>query len=114
MENHHGTVEVTLVLRNKYNDENEILEDFEAIMGTFSGKRTFDLLPHMAISHGFIEYYMLIHKKFPSLAPRGVEDTEKMFNHFCDLLFEKTYYLNITFKQKRFLREQGWKEYLSD
>ena len=94
----------------EFKNENEIMEYFRHIIHAYMlpENDAFDILPHMVMSHGYMEWTMLLYKTFPSLAKNH---TKEEFDHFCDVLFKGT---ELTKLEQNILREKGWKEYLED
>ena len=94
----------------EFKTEKEIMDYFRHIIKVYMQPENdaFDILPHMVMSHGFMEWTMLLFRTFPSLATKTDEDK---FNHFADTLFKGT---ELTKLEQRILREAGWKAYLDD
>jgi len=94
----------------EFKTEKEIMDYFQHTIRVFMMPENdaFDILPHQVMSHGFMEWTMLLYRTFPSL---GYKDREEAFNHFADVLLKGT---ELTKLEKRILREKGWQAYLDD
>lgn len=90
--------------------EKEILDYFRHMIKVYMKPENdaFDILPHQVMSHGFMEWNMLLYRTFPSLT---YANKEEAFNHFASELFKET---DLTKLEMRILREKGWVEYLND
>lgn len=89
----------------EFKTETEIMKYFRHMLDIFD----VDMQPHQVMSHGYMSWYMLLYKTFPSLDT--CPPNEKEFNHFCDVLFKDT---KLTVEQQKILRIEGWKAYLED
>lgn len=87
--------------------------------GLYTGK-AIDLIPHLIMSHGFIEWHMKLSKDYPSLSWKGQADEEVVFEdymytlflRFAEALMEGVDYFPP--EQKDQLIALGWKAYLED
>lgn len=96
--------------RTEFKTEKEIMEYYRHIIHVYMlpENDAFDIIPHIVMSHGYMEWTMLLYRTFPSLAKKH---SKEEFDHFCDVLFKDT---ELTRLEQDILRRDGWKEYLED
>lgn len=84
-----------------------------------------DLIAHLILSHGFMEWQNIIFKQFPILGWRGeaVEVVQRFefkkhmrffYDRFFLLIAELPSFAGMSEEAKAKLKEEGWKEYLKD
>jgi len=93
----------------EFKTEKEIMEYLRNEIIIFRKRDAFDLLPHQVMSHGYMEWYGLLDKTFPSLS---TDKASKIgFYHFCNVLFRGA---KLTKDEQIYLRRVGWEQYLED
>ena len=94
----------------EFKTESEVMDYYRHLIHIYMlpENDAFDILPHMAMSHGFMAWSMLLYRTFPSFTDKS---REEVYNLFADTLFKGT---ELTQLQQKILREDGWKAYLDD
>ena len=97
---------------------------FRRTTKNFRDRGAQDCIPHQVLSHGFMEWQILLHSKFPGFSWRGekVEAAEGLSWHTYEKILYERFFLEVaekvlvgfTKQEKQAIKEAGWKEYLED
>lgn len=108
---------------SEYKDEEQLFKELRAALISYYRSNNMDLVPHMVMSHGFIQWYNLLAATgFRSLTWRGEEVEDKdgeLFQIYMHSLFKRFWIalmegVDLPPEEKRHLLIVGWRAYLRD
>ncbi len=107
----------------KFESEEQLMLSLKEQIVSFKSLDSLDLVPHQVMSHGFMEWTVMLCETFPSLAWRGQSregEDDEWFEDYMGVLFKRFWIrlmrekMGLGAKQKGYLLIEGWKEFLRD
>lgn len=106
-----------------YDNEEQLFEEFRAMLVSYHKSNDMDLVPHMVMSHGFIEWHKLLAATgFKSLTWRGEANEDHhgdVFQIHMHFLFRRFWIglmrgVDLPHVEKEYYLITGWKAFLRD
>lgn len=109
----------------QYQDADSLFGAIDRQLESLIERREADFIPHMVLSHGFMEWRKIVHSQFPELAWRGInaesgssltfEQAERyLYERFFLRIKELPVFQGVDEKEMLALKETGWQAYLED
>ena len=106
-----------------FKNEEDLMGYLKRQVLAFKAGNAEGLIPHLVMSHGFMEWSRLLGESFRSMAWRGQEQEavdEIVFIEYMSMLFKRFWIrlmeekMGLGVKQRGYLLVEGWKEFLKD